>query len=64
VRSNNVGRVEHGLDEDLAREVLPRLEKLCRDEPALAPSSRPKGTKGVVSVKPKLKACADGGLAT
>jgi ATP-dependent DNA ligase len=52
-----VGRVEHGLDERLARDLLPRLDKLRRAEPALAPSSRPKGTKGVVWVKPTLEAC-------
>jgi ATP-dependent DNA ligase len=38
-----VGRVEHGLDDRLARELLPRLEKLRRDEPALVPDSRPAG---------------------
>jgi ATP-dependent DNA ligase len=52
-----VGRVEHGLDDRLARDLLARLEKLHRNEPALAPGARPKGTKGVVWVRPQLEAC-------
>jgi bifunctional non-homologous end joining protein LigD len=51
-----VGRVDRGLSDELARELLAKLEALRRPKPALDPRSRPKGSKGVTWVEPKLRA--------
>jgi len=51
-----VGRVDRGISDELDRELLPKLETLRRPKSALASGSRPKGSKGVTWVEPKLRA--------
>ena len=55
-RLTYVGRIDRGISDDLGRALPPKLEALRRPTPALARGSRPKGTKGVTWVEPKLRA--------